>query len=141
MKKPIEPFNLVGENSLIFSRQQAEKILRDNSYYIFVAAFIMFTVDLFLILKPVDIGISKTIILICGIFYFVLGVSIKYLKSRIASILALASFTLDLFFKIMEQRTNNGWWFFTLIFIAASYRAVKASFYYHKCKVKQSQAL
>ena len=130
-KKPIEPFNLVGENSLIFSKNEAEKILRDNSYYIFVAAFMMVAIFVLLVFKPVDIGFSKTILLIFGVFYFILGAAIKYLKSRVASILALASFGWALLSKIMCQDTD-GWWFFTLIFIAASYRAVKASFYYHK---------
>ncbi len=126
-KKPIEPFNLVGENSLIFSKEEAEKILRDNSYYIFVAAFMMVAISILLVFKPVDIGISKITILIYGVFYFILGAAIKYLKSRIASVLALASFGWALLSKVIEHDTDR-WWFFTLIFMAASYRAVKASF-------------
>ena len=88
-KNSIEPFNLVGENSLIYSKEQAEKILKDNSYYIFVASFMMVAISLLITIYPVDIGISKTIILIYGFLYFILGVAIKYLKSRIASISAI----------------------------------------------------
>jgi len=129
--KPVEPFNLVGENSLIFSKEEVEKILRDNSYYIFVAAFLMGATFIFLSFNPVDVGISKASILIYGIFYSIIGVSIRYLKSRIASFLALASFGWALFSRVIGQDAG-GLWFFTFIFMAASYRSVKASFYYHK---------
>ena len=131
-KNTIEPFNLFGENSLIFSKDQAEQILKDNSYYILFASFMMVAISLLTTLYPVDIGISKKVIIIYGIFYFILGISIRYFKSRIASLLSLISFCSALISKIIEQNTNDGWWLFVLIFIAASYRAVKASFYYHK---------
>ena len=130
-KKTIEPFNLFGERSWILSKKDAANILTDNSYYIFVAAFITLGVFLFLTFKPVDIGYTKTYLLIFSIFYFVLGVAIRRLQSRIASILALLSFGLVVLSKILEQNLDF-FTFISFIFLAASYRSVKASFFYHK---------
>jgi len=130
-EKTIEPFNIIGERSWILSKKDAAKILTDNSYYIFVAAFMTLCLFLFLSFKPIDIGYSKTYLLIFCIFYFVLGVAIRRLQSRIASILALMSFGFVVLSKILEQDIG-GFTFISLIFLAASYRSVKASFFYHK---------
>jgi hypothetical protein len=120
-KKPVEPFNLFGENSLISSRDD----------YIFVAASIGFGTVIFIKLMNLDLGISLTTLLIMSFIYFILAFSIRRFKSRAASILALLSFSYVLISRILENDTG-GLFFFTFIFVAASYRAVRASFVYHK---------
>jgi len=130
-KKMVEPFNLVGRRAQIFTKEEAVKILKDNSYYIFVAAAIHLGISIFT--GPMDIGISQVFLIGAGLFYCVLGVCIRILKSRVASLLALASFGYDLITKILENDIG-GFFFFTFIFLAASYRAVKASSFYHKVK-------
>lgn len=129
--KTVEPFNLFGERAIIYSKDEAAKILKDNSYYIFFAACLMTGIFVFLSFNPVAIGFSKNIILLYGIIYFVLGIAIRYLKSRVASILAMLSFGWVILLRIIENDTG-GSFFLSFIFLAASYRSVRASFYYHK---------
>jgi len=128
-KKIVEPFNLVGRRSQIFSKDEAAKILRENSYYFFVAAAILLGLSAFI--RPTDICISRAYIIRFGVFYLVLGFCIRKLKSRIASLLALGSFGYVIFSRII-QNDIGGLSFIALIFLAASYRSVKASFFYHK---------
>ena len=130
-KKMVEPFNIVGRRSLIFSKEEAAKILKDNSYWIFAAAAVLFATSSVIWLMDIDIGISQEYIIGVGVFYCVLGVCIRELKSRVASLLALASFGHVLITRILQNDTG-GVFFFTFIFFAASYRSVKASFFYHK---------
>ena len=131
-KKMVEPFNLVGRRSLIYSKEEAAKILKDNSYYIFVAAILNLGFSIFLFINPNDIDISKEYLMLVGVLYCALGVGIRKFKSRIASLLALASFGYILLNNILQEGTGGGFYLFTFIFCVASYRAVKASFYYHK---------
>lgn len=130
-RKAVEPFNLFGEKALISSKEEATKILRDNSYYIFVAAFILLGLFVALTIKNIDVGVSKTIILIFGLFYLCLATAIRILKSRLASILVLTSFGYVILSRILILDIG-GLFFFSIIFLAASYRAVRASFFYHK---------
>ena len=128
-KKIIEPFNLVGRRAQIFSKEEAAKILKDNSYYIFVAAAMLLVISIFI--GQVDVGISQAYLLVVGLFYCALGLCIRKFKSRVASLLALTSFGYVFVTRILEHDTG-GLFFFTFIFLAASYRAVRASFFYHK---------
>jgi len=130
-KKMVEPFNLVGRRAQIFTKEEAVEILKDNSYYIFLAAAILLGISIFI--GPTDIGFSQVFLIGGGLFYCVLGVCIRILKSRVASLLALASFGLVFITRILENDIA-GAFIFTFIFLAASYRAVKASFFYHKVK-------
>jgi len=130
-KKPIEPFNLFGENSLISSKDEADKILKDNSYYIFVAASIGLGSVIFAKLFNLDLGFPLTTPFIMSLFLFILGFCIRQFRSRVASILALLSFGEVLISRILEN-DKGGLFFTTFIFVAASYRAVRASFVYHK---------
>ena len=132
-KKMVEPFNLVGRRALIYTKEEAVKSLKDNSYYIFVAAVLNLGISFFLFIYPTDVGISKEYLMVVGIFYCALAVGIRKFKSRIASLLALASFGYVLFSNMWQDGTG-GFYLFTLIFFAAAFRTVKASFYYHKSK-------
>ena len=131
MKKGIEPSNLFGESSLIYSKEEAGKILRDNSYYIFVAAFMALTLFVIAKIPKMKLDMLGNILLILSIYYFIIGVTIRVLKSRVASVLALISFG----YAAISNILTNGfsiWFIFSLIFLAASYRCVRASFFYHK---------
>ena len=130
-KKTVEPFNLVGRRSQIFSMEEASKILKDNSYYIFVAAALLLGLSVFI--GPMDIAISQEYIIGIGVFYLVLGVCIRKFKSRAASLLTLGSFGYVFIERILHNDIG-GLFFFTFIFLAASYRSVRASFFYHKAK-------
>jgi hypothetical protein len=132
-KKMIEPFNIVGRRSLIYSREEAAKIINDNSYYIFVAAVINFAASVYLFVIPTNVGISEDYLLLAGIFYFAMGVGVRKFKSRVASLLALGSFGYALLMQVLEK-SMSGFYLFTFIFCLASYRLVKASSYYHKVR-------
>ena len=95
-----------------------------------MAAFIVFGVFVAQTIKNADIGVSKTIILIFGIVYLFLATAIRILKSRLASILALISFGYVILARILTHDIG-GFFFLSFIFVAASYRAVRASFFYH----------
>ena len=132
-RKAVEPFNLFGERSLIFTKEEAAKILRDNSYYFFLSAAILLGGFTLLLFTKGEIFVSRTTILVLSVYYFFLGVAIRYLKSRVASILALVSDGSIVVSRIIDL--DIGWLFFlTFIFLAASYRCVKASLFYHKAK-------
>jgi hypothetical protein len=122
---PVEPLVF----SPISSKEEAETILKDNSYYIFIAAFISFTVFLLSVLYELDI--HQKYYLSYGIYLFILAIAIRQLKSRIASTLALISFSEIIISSILESDIG-GVSIFSFLFLAASYRAVKASFFYHK---------
>jgi hypothetical protein len=128
-KKMVEPFNLVGRRAQIVVKKEAVKILRDNSYYIFLAAAIHLGISIFI--GAMDIGISRVFLIWIGLFYCILGVCIRILKSRVASLLALASFGYALITRILEKDIGV-FLIFYFIFLAASYRAAKASFFYYK---------
>jgi hypothetical protein len=133
-KKNVEPFNLVGIRSLIYSKEDAAKILKNNSYYIFVAAGFNLGFGFFDFIYPTDIGISTEYLILSGIFYCAVGAGVRMLKSRIASLLALGSFGYTLLMKALQEG-QGGFYLFLFIFCLASYRAVKASFYYHNAKL------
>jgi hypothetical protein len=138
-KKMVEPFNLYGKRSFIYSKEEAAKILKDNSYYIFVAAVLNVIILIFLFIYPIDVGISKEHLLFQGIIFCALGVGVRKYKSRIASLLVLGIFGSSLLIKILQEG-RGGFYLFFFIFCLASYRAVKASFYYHKKMVEEENA-
>lgn len=131
LKKTIEPFNLFGEGSLINSKEEAAKILKDNSYYFVVAALLALALYLFFLITKNKIFVSQSTILAYSIFYFVLAYTIRQYKSRFASIVAFVSFAYLVFYRVVTFDIG-GFFFFSLIFLAASYRCVNASFFYHK---------
>jgi len=132
MDKKIEPFNLVGERSLILTKEEAAEILKDNSYYLFIASGILLGAWGVLLVTSKDISVSKCTIFMAGIYFFILGLAVRYLRSRIASILALVGFGCVSVSRIMLHGIGSLAYLF--IFLAASYRCVRASFFYHKAK-------
>lgn len=130
-KKNIEPFNLFGERSLIYSKQDAKKILIDNSYYFFIASAITFGIAAFAYFGIVDLGTSETTFIILSLAYLLLGIAIRRLQSRTASVIALIIFGWILILRIYESDIG-GSFFYSFIFFAASWRSVKASFYFNK---------
>ena len=130
MNKLAEPLNLFGPNALIYTKEEASKILKDNSYYIFVAAIMLIVLFCIGKITKTELGVLESIMLVFSIYYFILGFAIRVLKSRIASILALVSFSYAVISRLLTADVG-GLFFFSLIFLAASFRCVKASFYYH----------
>ena len=128
--KKIEPF-VFGKQGLFFSKEDALKALRLNSYYFFVASAILFVSFTLLIILKKDLTYLTVLILSFCIFYLIVGYAIRVLKSRIASILALISFGVLVIIRVM-QKDIGGTLIFSLIFLCAAIRSVNASFYYHK---------
>ncbi len=128
-KKAIEPFNLFGERSLIYSKDEAVKILKDNSYYIFVASAMAFGFFAFVYFSPADVGNSKFIFLIVGLLYLSIGLAVRKLQSRVASIFAFLCFGSLFLQKLIDYGLGGS--FLAMIFLAASYRCIRASFYFH----------
>jgi len=130
-KNIVEPFPLFGVESIIHSKEQALKVLRLNSYYIFIAGFFglfgFFAIEFF----NVDIGISGTYVLFFALVFFAIGFLVCRCQSRVASIISMAIF-LFTFLRNIYESGFAGFSIITLLFIAASYRSAKASFFYHK---------
>jgi len=82
----IEPFNLFGELSLTYTKKQAARILRNNSYYVFASAFILLGGLVILFFTKREIFVSRTTMVAFVIFYVFLGAAIRYFKSRVASV-------------------------------------------------------
>ncbi len=129
--KIVEPFNLFGERSIIYSKEEAKKILKDNSYYFFVLSLIPLCTFLFMSIKGFDIGLPKIYVLALGIFYFSLGIAIRKFQSRIASVIAFITFCWIIIIRVIDS-DMGGFFFMTFIFAGAAYRSIKASFYFHK---------
>ena len=130
-KSIIEPFPLFGVESIIYSRDQALKVLKSNSYYIFVAGFMTLFIYLASKFFNLNIGKSETYLLCFIIVFFTIGFLIRWCQSRVASIISLLLFSYTFITKFAVEGFG-GSFMFTLIFVAASYRSIKASFYYHK---------
>jgi len=137
-KKAVEPFNLFGERSLIYTKDEAARILRDNSYYIFISTALLLAGFSLLLFTKREIFVSKTTVLAFSIYYLFLGVAIRYFKSRVASVLALASYVYVAASRIIDLDMGGLFWG-TLIFVAASYRCIKASLFYHKARVGENK--
>ena len=127
----VEPFPLFGGESIIHSKEQAVRVLKLNSYYIFVAAFISLFGFVSISIFNLNIGISGEYVLLFALILFTIGSCIRWLKSRVASVISLIIFLFSFFWNLYE-RGFAGFYILTLLFIAASYRSTKASFFYHK---------
>ena len=132
-KKLIEPMPLFGVESIIYSKEEALQILKSNSYYIFVAAVIMLFGFIGIAFFDLKIGITSTYALIWSFVYFAIGFLIRIFQSRVASITSLLIFSYIFISNFIESGIS-GLAIFSIIFIAASYRSTKASFFYHSKK-------
>lgn len=130
-KERIEPFN----SSPITTREKAVKVLKDNSYYIFIYACL--TLAIFLVLtfyKEEIYGPNNYFVLFISVFCFIATFALRKLKSRIAAIIALIVFS-ALFINHLLCFLKDRHILATLIsflLLRASYRSVKASFFYHR---------
>ena len=126
----IEPF-VFGKQGIFLSKEDSIKTLRINSYYFFIASAILLAGFMIISISERNVSYFSLLILFFGLFYSIVGYAIRFLKSRIASLLALISFSSLILTRILE-RDIGGLFFISLIYLVASIRTVKASFYYHK---------
>ena len=130
-KSIVEPFPLFGVESIIHSKDQALKVLKFNSYYIFIAGFFSlfgyFAIEFF----NLDISMSGAYLLFFALVFFIIGFLVYWHQSRVASIISMVIFLVTFVGNIYESGFA-GLSIITLLFIAASYRSAKASFFYHK---------
>ncbi len=135
----VEPFNLIGENSIFWSKNQAQKVTIDISYYFLVLGVTLVGIylsqlfQLFYLLPP---EYPKELALKTGSLILVLGALVRYFKSRIASIL-LALYFISVFalkFENMDFEIGPLGWI-SVLMLMASIRACQASFYFHR-KIK-----
>lgn len=130
-RKRIEPFCLFGTDSIIYTKEEAAKVVMDNSYYFIVAGCIPLVVLLFALFGKTVPGFTIPYLIIMATLYFFLAFVLRKLKSRVASILLLAGVVWALLPSLVQL--DIGWSFiFNLLFLTASVRTVKATFIYHK---------
>jgi len=132
----VEPFKLVGENSIIWSKNQAQKVAVDISYYFLVLGVTLVGVylfqlfQLFYLLPP---EYPKELALKTGGLVLILGVLVRYFTSRIASVLLTFYFISVFALKIENMDFEMGplgW--VSVLMLMASIRASQASFYFHR---------
>lgn len=129
-KKP-EPFNWIGIRSIIYSKEQAVSILRANSYYLFVTGAIGLIIYFLISHDSLKVKIEANFFLLASIAYVLAGVLIRWLYSRGAAVVSLimSAFYIVTFFIYGADKI---WMIFPpLICLLSSYRAMRASFYYH----------
>ena len=127
-----EPFPLFGIDSTIYTKEQAAKVATDNSYYFIVAGCIPLIFATFFALSGLSVpGLSISYLVFIAIFYLSMAFAIRSLKSRVASILVLAA-TIWAFISCFIVSDHGGFILFHLVFLAASARAVKATFIFQK---------
>jgi len=130
-RKRIEPFCLFGTDSIIYTKEEAAKVVVDNSYYFIVAGCIPLVISLFALFGKRVPGLTIPYLIIMATLYFSLALVLRKFKSRVASILLLAGVGWTLFPRLVQL--DLGWSFiFNLLFLAASVRTVKATFFFHK---------
>ena len=132
----VEPFNLVGENSIFWSKDQAQKVAVDTSYYFLVLGVTLVGVyfsqllQLFYLLPP---EFPKELALKTGGLIIILGALVRFFKSRIASVL-LTWYFISVFalkFENMDFEMGPLGWV-SVLMLMASIRASQASFYFHR---------
>lgn len=130
--RAIEPF-VFGERGIIYTKADAERVLKDNSYYFFVAAFILLVFGVLFVVHNEEKYYSVSAFLFC-IFYILIGLCLRKLKSRAAAILALLSVGNLILVRILDAGINvlGGFSWILFLFLAAAIRSVKASFIYHR---------
>ena len=132
----VEPFNLVGENSIFWSKDQAQKVAVDTSYYFLVLGVTLVGVyfsqllQLFYLLPP---EFPKELALKTGGLIIILGALVRFFKSRIASVLLTLYFisVFALKFENMDFEMGPLGWV-SVLMLMASIRASQASFYFHR---------
>ena len=128
--RSVEPF-VFGKNGVILTKEDARKVLKDNSYYFFVAGFMLLVAFILIAISGRKISSSAISIPLFGIFWLAIGYSIRKFGSRIASLLALITCCNVILTRAWEGDIG-GLFFLSFIFLAASYRSTKASFVYQK---------
>jgi len=130
-RKRMEPFCLFGNDSIIYTKEEAAKVAEDNSYYFIVAGCLSLVIIAFALLGKKVPGLTIPYLIIMATLYLSLALALRKWKSRVASILLLAVVVWALLPRLTKP--DIGWSFiFNLLFLAASARAVKATFIFHK---------
>ena len=130
-KNLVEPFPLFGVESIIYSKEQALQILKSKSYYHFLAGSIALFGYLVIELGEPSAGMNEIYFLTYAIVLFAIGALIRWRQSRVASIASFLIFVYALFANYYVAGFG-GIYIITIILLAASYRSIKASFYYHR---------
>lgn len=133
-RKRIEPFCLFGNDSIIYTKEEAAKVVVDNSYYFMIAGFLILVLLLFALLGKRVPGESIHYLIIMATLYLSLTLALRKLKSRVAAISILVIVVWALLPRLIQF--DIGWSFiFNLLFLAAAIRSVKATFFFHKKQI------
>jgi hypothetical protein len=126
--KKIEPFCFWGPESIIHTKDQAEKIIKDNTYYFIIVGCLALVIFLFLtFVKPIH-GLPVNLLPIAGFFYLLTAIILRRVKSRVISIMILTAVSGTLLYKLLQG--DFEWTFlFNLFLFVAAIRCVKATFY------------
>lgn len=133
-RRRIEPFCLFGNDSIIYTKEEAAKVVMDNSYYFTIAGSLILVLLLFSLLSKKVPGESIQYLIIMASLYLSLTLALRKLKSRVAAISILLIIVWALLPRLM-QLDIGGTFVFNLLFLAAAIRSVKATFFFHKKQV------
>lgn len=131
-RNSIEPFTRYPE-SLIDSKEKAEKVIKDNAYYFYVIGFFfLFASAYFLNRNAKEFDISFGLeVLITGALYIGFAYLTSLTKSRITAtflaITVIVPFSITAF-----QDYKSAFSFFKLLLCFSAYRTLKAAWYYNK---------
>jgi len=128
--KTIEPF-AIGESGIIYSQDDAARVLKENSYYFIVVGFFLLFVFVVKVLTHIAVGYSNNLILFYLVYNFLIGYSLRKFRSRLAALLALVNSCAVIINRVLYN-DMGGMFVVALLFLAVSYRVVKASFLYHQ---------
>jgi hypothetical protein len=133
-RRRIEPFCLFGNDSIIYTKEEAAKVVMDNSYYFMIAGCLILVLLFFALLGKRVPGESIQYLIIMATLYLSLTLALRKLKSRVAAISILMIVVWALLPRLIQF--DIGWSFiFNLLFLAAATRSVKATFFFHKKQI------
>lgn len=134
----IEPFSLVGGRSAILTKEQASRIVRNNSYYFLGTALLTGIGAVVLRFTDGGMYLFRTLLVAC-VYNAFLAVSIWGYKSRLFAVIALVGTSSNVIWRSIHHDVG-GLFVLSLLYVAVSYRCVRATFVYHKMQTKPPSA-
>lgn len=131
--RKLEPFNLIGEYSLFWTKDDAARVAKDNSYYFFVVGILLMSTYIYGFFVDLSFKFPTELVFIYGCLIIIFGILVRYPKSRIASVLLAINFGIVIFemMIVTGDKTSTIGWISVLLFMA-SIRSCQATFYYHR---------
>lgn len=147
-RNSFEPFRLFGNESIIWSKEEALMVIDKSSYYIYFFGVLLLSlglIDLYLFFSSsefkgylLDYGV---VYFLFGLIYLTLGFLVKKRKSRIASIFSFSFISLGILDYVYYEPNEFGFWgVVAVILLMAFFRSIQGCFAYHKYLNKEKLA-